>query len=289
MSFASPAAARGALVATTLVLATGWLAGCAAPVALRFTVAETHGKVYYLDGIGCYGYGRDAVPTGFSMAGYRGDVEYWSWSATGTPLDQLGGPFVRAKGADLAKMIQLYKSTYPGRPVSLVGLSAGTGVAVFACEYLPEGVYVDEVILVASSLSEHYNLSKALRHIRGGITLYQTNGDLALGVGARIMGTIDGAPLATCAGLTGFSPSAGASAGDRALYARVRNVPYTPAFMALGFDGNHTSAVDSSAFVRQKIAPIVLAHHCEPGTDGRPPGPMVMADTRNAASRADSK
>lgn len=278
-----------------IVAAGVWIAlsaGCSAPVKLRFTPAETHGKVYYLDGIGCYGYGRDAVPAGFYQAGYRGDVEYWSWSATGTPLDQLGGPFIRAKGGDLARMVRLYQETYPGRPVSLIGLSAGTGVAVFACEQLPEGVYVDEVVLVASSLSQRYNLSKALRHVRGGITLYQTSGDLALGVGARIMGTIDGAPLATSAGLAGFDPPSGLKADDRALYSRVTNVPYSPSFSALGFDGSHMSAVQSSTFVRHKIAPPVMAHRCEPGTDGRPPGPVRTAGaerTRPADSRPASQ
>ncbi|MDD4891955.1 MAG: hypothetical protein PHU85_18705 [Phycisphaerae bacterium] len=266
------------------------LAGCGAPVRLRFNPAETHGKVYYLDGIGCYGFGRDEVPSGFIQAGYRGDVEYWNWSATGTPLDQLGGPFIRAKGAELAKLIQLYQQTYPGRPVSLIGLSGGTGVAVFACEYLPEGVCVDEVILVASSLSNSYNLTKALRHIRGGVTLYQTSGDLALGVGARLTGPIDGSPLATCAGITGFVPPGGLSGEERSLYSRVTNVAYSASFSALGFDGGHTSAVSSPAFVRYKFAPVVMTHACEPGTDGRPPGPVSsVSASRSGPSRGTSR
>jgi len=266
---------RRSVWAVALACASVLAAGCSAPIALRYNAAETHGKVYYLDGIACLGFGYHTVPQGFRQAGYPGDVEYWSWSATKTAFDQLGGAFIRAKGKDLAEMVQLYQSTYPGRPVSLIGLSGGTGVAVFACEYLPDGAYVDEVILVASSLSEHYNLTKALRHVRGNITLYQSSGDLALGVGARLMGTIDGAPLATAAGLVGFSPPRNLKSEEQAMYARVKNVPYSPAFAALGFDGGHTSAVESPPFVRYKMAPLVMAHRAEPGTDGRPAGPVA--------------
>lgn len=248
--------------------------GCGAGKVLRMNTAETHGKVYYLDGIGCYGFGRSSVPAGFQSAGYRGDVEYWSWSATGTPLDQLGGPLIRARGKDLAELITMYKETYPGRPVSIVGLSGGTGVGVFACEYLPDGVFVDEVILVASSLSSTYDLTGALQHVRGNITLYQTSGDLALGVGARLLGTIDGAPLATSAGLVGFQEPRDLTPEQKVAYDRVINIPYSPAFSALGFYGDHTSAVESASFVKHKMAPLVMAHSPAPGTDGRPPGPL---------------
>lgn len=247
------------------------LAGCGDAVKLRFNHEERYGKVYYLDGIGCVGFGREQVPAGFRSAGFEGDVEYWSWSATGTPLDQFGGPFVRARAGDLTKMIVMYRQTYPGRPISLVGLSAGTGVAVFACEQLPEGVDVDEVVLVASSLSEQYNLSRALRHIRGSITSYQTHGDLALGVLAPLTVTIDGAPISASAGLVGFKPPPGLTDEEKSLYSKVKNVPYSPSFSAYGFNGDHTSAVESTSFVRAKIAPIVMVHDCLPGTRGLAP------------------
>ncbi|MCG3178199.1 MAG: hypothetical protein BIFFINMI_00524 [Phycisphaerae bacterium] len=248
--------------------------GCSAPVKLRNNDAETYGKVYYLDGVGCYGFGKHTVPQGFRDAGYRGDVEYWSWSATGTPFDQVGGPFIRSKGKDLAELIVLYKETYPQRPVSLIGLSGGTGVVVFACEQLPEGVSVDEVVLIASSVSSRHDLTPALRHIRGNITLFETSGDLALGVGARMLGNIDG-EFGTPAGLVGFSlPDRQLSDEERSLYQRVINVPYAPSFAALGFTGNHTSAVDSPLFIKTKIAPLILPYRASPGTEGRPPGPI---------------
>ena len=50
------------LAAATGVLAAA--AGCADPAALRMNPGETHGKVYYLDGVGCYGFGRESVPSG---------------------------------------------------------------------------------------------------------------------------------------------------------------------------------------------------------------------------------
>jgi pimeloyl-ACP methyl ester carboxylesterase len=249
-------------------------AGCADPAALRMNAGETHGKVYYLDGVGCYGFGREGVPAGLRMAGFRGDVEYWSWSATKTPFDQFGGAFVRVQAGDLAKMVAMYRKAYPGRPVSLIGLSGGTAVAVYACEQLPEGVSVDEVVLIASSLSEHYDLTKALRHIHGGITLFQTSGDIALGM-ARVVGTIDGAPLAASAGSVGFHPPDRLSLAGRELYrSKVHNVPYSHSFASLGFTGNHTSAVGSPAFIRSKIGPIITTHACDPGTAGRPAGPL---------------
>jgi pimeloyl-ACP methyl ester carboxylesterase len=264
----------GLLTLALLAALSAMAAGCADPAALRMNAPETHGKVYYLDGVGCYGFGRDSVPAGLRMAGFRGDVEYWSWSATKTPLDQFGGGLVRVQAGDLAKMIAMFRKAYPGRPVSVIGLSGGTGVAVYACEQLPDGIYVDEVVLIASSLSERYDLTKALRHIHGSITLFQTNGDIALGM-ARVVGTIDGAPLATSAGLVGFHPPDRLGPADRELYrTKVHNVPYSASFAGLGFTGSHTSAVGSPAFIRSKIGPIITAHACDPDTAGRPAGPL---------------
>ena len=45
---------------------------------------------------------------------------------------------------------------------------------------------VDEVVLIASSISQRYNLTKALRHIRGSITLYQTPRGHCTGRGRRV-------------------------------------------------------------------------------------------------------
>ena len=91
------------------------------------------------------------------------------------------------------------------------------------------------------------------------------------------MGSIDRG-FGPLAGLDGFKPPDKLSAEDAELYrTKVVNVPYTPAMAAYGFSGSHTSAATSPAFVRAKIAPIVLAHACAAETAGRPPRPAAPA------------
>ena len=92
----------------------------------------------------------------------------------------------------------------PKLEITLTSHSGGTGIAVWALEKMPEGMQVQTLVLLASALSPDYDLSKALRHVRGkAYVFYSQNDQVVLGAGTRLFGTIDGVK-SDAAGLIGF-------------------------------------------------------------------------------------
>ncbi len=115
--------------------------GCA-PTAPDREVRMTRGYVYYLDGAGGGGALKNysgGVRKGLVDAGYDGSGEMFRWQTDlGVGADQVASEsYKRSKARKLAKQIQEYKQEHPNAPVTLMGLSAGTAIAVFALEKLP--------------------------------------------------------------------------------------------------------------------------------------------------------
>ncbi len=109
------------------------------------------GKVFYLDGAGNFGFGKESVPIGLAEAGYQGHVEHFIWTTYMGPLvDQMNLSHNRRAARVLARRIRTYQRQHPGRPVDLIGLSAGSGVAIFALEALPPENKVDHVVFLPS-------------------------------------------------------------------------------------------------------------------------------------------
>ena len=75
-----------------------------------------------------------------------------------------------AKG--LATQIEQRAKAYPGVPLSVLSFSAGAAPAIFALEDLPETVQVDRVVMLGCSMSEDYDLTKALKRVKGKMYLY---------------------------------------------------------------------------------------------------------------------
>ena len=220
---------------------------------------ERYGKIYYLDGAGNLGYGQDTVPRGLRAAGYRGDFEPFIWTTfTGPLADQIIGINARAKANDLAKKIIHYRRRFPKTTVDIIGLSAGTGVTVWAVENLPAGMMVDNLVLLGSSLSSNYDMVKCLRHIRGKVYVMYSSRDAILTGFVPITGTMDGSHFVQPAGLVGFRPPSGAGATIRKLYReKIVNIPWRPSFARLGYAGGHTDGT-SYRFVKYFIAPKLL-------------------------------
>lgn len=232
------------------------------------------GIVYYCPGAGNYDGGDQGLRAGLEAAGYEGEVAPFYWSIApigplGGVIDQLARLNPRLRARALAHWIEEYTERYPGRPVNLVGLSAGTGVALWALEHLREGVEVDNVVLLSSSLSSTFDVSRAARRVRGRIYCYHSPNDAILSVPMRLTGTIDGVFTARAAGLVGLHSPRGADC--------VVNVAWRPEFDPLGYHGGHTDAT-SPAFVRAEIAPHIIRH------------PVVASATpdRGPAMRLDS-
>jgi len=223
------------------------------------TYWERYGKVYYLDGAGNLGYGQETVPRALKAAGFRGDIENFSWTSYTGPLgDQMIREQARWRSKSLTKRIIDYRKRYPNTPIYIIGLSAGTGVGVWAVEKLPNNIKVDSLVLLGSSLSTNYDMTKCLTHVNGKVFVIHSPNDAILKGFIPVTGTIDGAYFTDPAGLVGLYPSPRASRDQINLYKeKVVNIPWRASFERLGNAGGHTDGT-SYQFVRSYIAKKLL-------------------------------
>ncbi len=171
------------------------------------------GKTYYIDGAGNWGFGVTTVGKGLKAAGYQGSYEAYIWTTSFNPaIDQVNRPAAHLRAAVLADKIRNYLKVYPDNDVNIIALSAGTGVAVWAVEALPPGTRISNMVLLGSSLSSTYDVSKAFRHMKGRIFVFYSSSDPILDGAVRLLGTIDGT-FDDSAGLVGLA-GAGCPAGS---------------------------------------------------------------------------
>jgi pimeloyl-ACP methyl ester carboxylesterase len=239
----------------------GLSAGCLQPMPDR---AERlpRGCVYYFDGAGGGGIRNWAggVRQGLLDAGYRGAGELVSWNTGfGVMADQDSSiDYKRGKAAEAAQNIQQYAKQYPGAPVTVIGLSAGTAVAVFTLEALPANCPVENVILLGASISNDYDLTQALRRVRGRLYVFTSEHDAVLAFAVTAAGTADRKMGSISAGLHGFEMPARPTAETRGQYSKVVNIQWKPEFMEAGNFGGHTDSV-KAPFVQQHLAPLIMA------------------------------
>lgn len=239
-------------VTIVALLLTAHLAGCMDP-------REKLGKTYYLDGAGNWGFGVAEVARGLQQAGYKGHVEAYLWTSSFNPaVDQINRPLAHLRALILTGKIQDYLRRHPHNDVNIIALSAGTGVAVWAVEALEPDYKVNNLVLLGSSLSSDYDMSKALSRIKGRVFVYYSPQDPILDGPVRILGTIDGKLGADAAGLVGLHPPGGTQG-------KIVNISWEPRYEVYGWTGAHTDCT-SEPFVRRFIAAHVM------GPDNRRPG-----------------
>ena len=236
-------------------------AGCGARGA-----AEPFGKTFYLGGASNVDVLSCGVPEGLRQAGYRGDVQIFIWTISFNPLlDQLLTINAKARAGLLAHEIEAYHERYPDNDINMIALSAGTGVAVWALEDLDDGVCINNLVLLGSSLSHDYDVSEALRHVAGSIYVYHSPHDMVLET-VRVVGTIDGKRGVDSVGQVGLTPPPGAAD-------RIVNTAWSRAYLRYGWAGGHTDCTNTT-FVRQVVGPLIVGTPPEAVAAG-PGGPPV--------------
>ena len=237
--------------------------GCATHHAVELGPPGRDGRVYYLDGAGGGGgltnWGN-GVRDGLKAAGFEGDFINFRWqTGAGVAVDQVTPTGVkRAQARKLATMIREHQDANPDEAVNLIGLSAGTAVAVFALEELREDHDIENAILLGSSLNADYDLTEALQRIRNRMYVFTSNRDTVLRFLMPMTGTADRKIInAKAAGVTGFRLPSKADAETRRLYAKVVNIAWIPEFERAGHAGGHTDVVNHG-FVKQYVAPLVF-------------------------------
>ncbi len=208
-----------------------------------------NGVTFYCPGAGNIDFGDAGLREGLQKAGYRGEVATVGWTFSLNPaIDQMVRVNARLGASSLARAIEHYLDKHPNGEVNVVGLSAGTGVAIWALEQLDPKYKVNNVVLLASSLSHDYDVEQALRRVRGRIYNYYSPRDAVLAGPMKLFGTIDGKffDQAVGAGEVGLQPPSGRE--------RVVNIAWRPEFEKLGYSGGHTDATRPK-FVQAQIAP----------------------------------
>ncbi|MEJ2722358.1 MAG: alpha/beta hydrolase [bacterium] len=221
-------------------------AGCTTP----FGPKAEYGITFYCPGAGNMDFGEIGIRHGLDAAGYQGQVATVLWtSLLGPGVDQRLWN-ARLGALRLRESIEEYEKKYPGRPVNVIGLSAGTGVAIWALEDLKPGYNVENVVLLGSSLWHRYDVGKALTHISGKIYNYYSPKDPWLTVAMKVFGTIDGVFGEDGAGAVGLDSPHGAD--------RIVNIRWKPEFERYGNYGNHTDGT-RAPFVQAYIAPHIIS------------------------------
>jgi pimeloyl-ACP methyl ester carboxylesterase len=207
-----------------------------------------HGIVFYLDGAGggslVTDWGR-GVKSGLTVGGYKGVYREFHWqTGLGVLADQDSSvAYKRGKARELARIIVDYANNHPGEPINLIGLSAGTAVAIYTLEALPSWCTVDKVILLGSSVNANYDLASALVRIEDNLFVFTSPHDAVLGMLVPFAGTADRQfSGSNVAGIQGFQIPVHASQKTRQLYTKVKRIPWDPAFAKAGDHGGHTDA-----------------------------------------------
>ncbi|HUN82432.1 MAG TPA: hypothetical protein VMV81_13090, partial [Phycisphaerae bacterium] len=193
---------------------------------------ENRGITYYVGGAGPIGHvGSWDIPRGLAEAGYQGYVEVFTWQGITHAGDQINLSRNHSKGAELAAEIRTYRRRYPNQKINIIALSAGTGVATFALEYLPEGVEVDHVIFLGCSLSSSYDMTRALRRVRSGLYCLYSFHDAILKNVVWYTGTVDrSAGDEGIAGLEGFHMPRFKGNDTERQYHKIVNIPHRSEF-----------------------------------------------------------
>ena len=213
-----------------------------------------HGLVVILPGIeGCSTI-NDGIARGLVAANIRHAVcirdwrRYRPWS----PLHMVSLKHNRQQAALLAEQILTYQQEFPGRPIHLIGHSAGAGMALFILEALPEQVQIDSVILLAAAVSRSFPVDSVLSKTRDGIWNFYSPLDFpTVGIGTAVFGTMD-RRHSVSAGALGFDVKHARDCSGPLL----RQVRYRWRMAESWNFGGHFGWTNA-AFVRRHLAPIV--------------------------------
>jgi pimeloyl-ACP methyl ester carboxylesterase len=217
--------------------------------------SQVHGVVLAAEGAGNLGGLPAALRQAIGEAQLPLEVKAVAWSHGNGRVfaDQMDFAHARAEGQRLATTIRARRQARPADKIYLIGYSAGSAVVLSAAESLPPGA-VDGIVLLAPSVSAHYDLRPALACCP--IDVFYSNDDwFYLGVGVALLGTTDRDQL-PAAGRTGFLTTV-KSPEDKARYARLHQHPWVAADEDAGHRGGHFGGTQP-AFLRNQVVPLLV-------------------------------
>ncbi len=208
----------------------------------------------HLPGIGGARMIDRTLTEGLVQGGVDAEVEIHDWTQDDAGLTALYAHQRHERQADVvAAIITRRFRADPRTRIYLSGHSGGTGIALWALQRLPSDVQVESLLLLASAMSPTYDLSAALRHVRGKAYSLHSPYDPVLGIGTRMFGTIDGRK-GDAAGRVGFTMPA--SALDPRQYEKLVLIGYDPSWIRLSNIGDHIGVM-MRPFAREILSPLL--------------------------------
>ena len=209
----------------------------------------------HLPGIGGYRSIDRFMLRGLREGGFDAQIEPYDWTEEDPGLGALlATQRHKTESKRVAQLILKHVREHPDSRLTVSAHSGGAGIIVWALEQLPDDAKIDTLVLLAPALSPRYDLTKALRHVRGHVYAFYSPYDIAvLGIGTSMLGTIDGVKT-DAAGKVGFAKPT--SADDRQ-YAKLVQIPYDAAWVRLGNIGDHIGAL-TRPFGKAVLAPLLL-------------------------------
>jgi pimeloyl-ACP methyl ester carboxylesterase len=218
---------------------------------------EKRGVIFVVDGIG----GMDILCASaqfiFPRKGVPHEVRpfYWSHGTGQLFLDLFDRPHLLRKSCELADAVSAVLAKDSATPIFLIGRSGGAALVIHTAEQLPPQS-LERIVLLSAGLSSGYDLRPALRAVRGEIVNFHSKNDqIVLNWGTRTFGTLDRV-RSPGAGLKGFVLPKDLDEADRALYARLVQIPWQPRMLTVGNTGGHLST-SLPLFLGAEVAPWV--------------------------------
>src|SRR5262249_35128770 len=179
----------------------------------------------------------------------------WSHGYYRILSDQMDYCHAREQGQRLACEVLCLRQRCPGGQVYLIGHSAGCHVILAAADFLPANS-VDQIVLLAPSVSADYDVRRALCCSSRGIDVYFSERDIGyLAVGMAIFGPADRFWTIDAAGRMGFRTPL-VCPQDAALYAKLRQHPWDPCVSWTGNEGGHYGG-NQVSFLRAYVLPLL--------------------------------
>ncbi|MEY3458061.1 MAG: hypothetical protein RL215_1218 [Planctomycetota bacterium] len=231
-----------------------------APLGARATQFHQHlmspqrldrGLILILPGIEGCSTVNDSIAAGLAAAGcdLAVQIEDWRRFRPWNPLHLMLHRHNRRQAERIAESILAYQHQYPGRPIHIVGHSAGAGIALFILESLPSASPVDSIVLLAAAISRNYPLTAAAARVRDKIWNFYSPLDLpTTGLGTAIFGTMD-RRHAVSAGALGFN-------SNQSTCPKLVQVCFKPSMIRKWNLGGHFGWTNA-LFVRDQLAPLL--------------------------------
>jgi pimeloyl-ACP methyl ester carboxylesterase len=230
------------LVLSLLVACSPAVSDTPPPPAPELPAAKPY--LLHLPGIAGSRYIDHSVTRGIKDAGFDGRIEIYDWTDNDPGLGALLAYDRNHKQAQLiAAKLEKHHHDEPASKIMILAHSGGCGLAIWALEDLPADVRVETVVMMSPAVSPGYDLTRALRHIKGHLYVFSSLADLfVLGTGTRLLGTIDGVKT-DAAGRVGFAMP---PRGDAKQYAKLIAMPYDTAWFKFNDYGDHIGGMTHS-------------------------------------------